>query len=222
MNKMNVRVTELNNEYEYDYLVKLVVVGDSGVGKSSLLLRFADNYFSDSYVSTIGVDFKIKTININGKIVKVQLWDTAGQERFRTIVSSYYRGADGVMYVYDVTNDKSLHHVRDFNDDVKKYTSIDLPKLLVGNKIDCQNRLVSFADAENLAKIMGMGYIETSAKTGAAVDDAYIDIVQRIIETKTTHDTGKHGQPKVNHAQSKLPFRIGQSDVVHEHNKCCN
>lgn len=213
---MNKQVTDpsASNGYEYDYLVKLVVVGDSGVGKSSLLLRFADNLFSDGYISTIGVDFKIKTVVIGGKTVKVQLWDTAGQERFRTIVSSYYRGADGVMYVYDVTDLESLHHVGKFNDDVKKYAPVDLPKLLVGNKIDCQNRVVSASDAEDLGKRMGMGYIETSAKTGVAVSDAYLKLVETIIEKKTNQIGSS--QP------SKPPIRIGDSDELREKTKCCN
>ena len=101
---------------EYDFLFKLLLIGDSGVGKSCLLLRFADDTYTESYISTIGVDFKIRTINLDGKTIKLQIWDTAGQERFRTITSSYYRGAQGINIVYDITD-------RDFTTNVKQWVA---------------------------------------------------------------------------------------------------
>merc|ERR1712159_656276 len=97
---------------EYDYLFKLLLIGDSGVGKSCLLFRFADDTYQESYISTIGVDFKIRTVELEGKTIKLQIWDTAGQERFRTITSSYYRGAHGIIVVYDVTDQESFNNVK--------------------------------------------------------------------------------------------------------------
>merc|ERR1711990_311811 len=96
----------------YDHLFKLLVIGDAGVGKSAILVRFSDNVFTDSYINTIGVDFKIRTVEVNGEKVKLQIWDTAGQERFRTITSTYYRGTNGIIVVYDVTEPETFHNVR--------------------------------------------------------------------------------------------------------------
>ncbi|KAJ1619060.1 P-loop containing nucleoside triphosphate hydrolase protein [Pavlovales sp. CCMP2436] len=121
---------------DYDYLFILVLIGDSGVGKSCLLLRFADDTWMDSYISTIGVDFKIRTIELDGKTIKLQIWDTAGQERFRTISSTYYRGAHGIIVVYDVTNGHSFGSVTEWLAEINKYARENVSKLLVGNKSD--------------------------------------------------------------------------------------
>lgn len=121
---------------EYDYLFKLLLIGDSSVGKSCLLLRFADDAYVDTYISTIGVDFKIRTVELDGKSVKLQIWDTAGQERFRTITSSYYRGAHGIIIVYDVTDMESFNNVKQWLSEIDRYASDSVCKLLVGNKCD--------------------------------------------------------------------------------------
>lgn len=120
-----------NMHPEYDYLFKLLLIGDSGVGKSCLLLRFADDTYTQSYISTIGVDFKIRTLGIDDKTVKLQIWDTAGQERFRTITSSYYRGAHGIIIVYDVTDRESFTNVRHWIHEIDKYAADGVKKLLV-------------------------------------------------------------------------------------------
>ena len=131
---------------DYDYLFKLVLIGDSSVGKSCLLLRFADDSFTESYISTIGVDFRFRTVKIEDKTVKLQIWDTAGQERFRTITSAYYRGADGIIMVYDVTRSESFDHVQDWLNEVNRYANQGLcKKLLIGNKCDRTDRTVRFA-----------------------------------------------------------------------------
>ena len=142
---------------EYDYLFKLLLIGDSGVGKSCLLLRFADDTYTQSYISTIGVDFKIRTIDLEGKTVKLQIWDTAGQERFRTITSSYYRGAHGIIIVYDVTDKESFNNVKHWIQEIDKYAADGVKKLLVGNKCDlASKKVVSHDEAKELADSLGI------------------------------------------------------------------
>jgi len=170
---------------EYDHLFKLLLIGDSGVGKSSLLLRFSDNTFSDSFIATIGVDFKIKTMDINGAQVKLQIWDTAGQERFRTITSSYYRGAHGIIVVYDVTNPDSFGNVRKWLQEINRYASENVQKILVGNKCDLvSERKVSYEDAKELADELGVMFLETSAKNSTNVNVAFEQMAKKIKETE--------------------------------------
>jgi len=138
--------SSFSSSLHQDYLFKLVLIGDSGVGKSCLLLRFADDAFTESYISTIGVDFRFRTVKIDKKTVKLQIWDTAGQERFRTITSAYYRGADGIIMVYDVTSVESFDHVNDWLNEVNRYASEGTCKLLVGNKNDRQDKREGLAE----------------------------------------------------------------------------
>ncbi|XP_026192988.1 ras-related protein Rab-1B [Cyclospora cayetanensis] len=170
---------------DYDYLFKLVLIGDSGVGKSCLLLRFSDDTFSESYITTIGVDFRFRTVNVDGKVVKLQIWDTAGQERFRTITSAYYRGADGIVLVYDVTEAESLAHVDEWLSEVNRYATENAVKILVGNKSekDC-DRAVATDDAKRKAEDLGISFVETSAKNGINVDLAFITVARELIALK--------------------------------------
>merc|ERR1739848_825252 len=160
---------------EYDYLFKLVLIGDSGVGKSCLLLRFADDTYTESHISTIGVDFKIRTIQLDGKTIKLQIWDTAGQERFRTITSSYYRGAHGIIVVYDTTDLESFNNVKQWLHEIDRYASENVNKLLVGNKSDLTSkREVSFDQGKEFADSLGIEFLETSAKTSTNVEQAFL------------------------------------------------
>jgi len=168
---------------DYDYLFKLLLIGDSGVGKSCLLLRFADNTYTDSYISTIGVDFKIRTLDIDGKTVKLQIWDTAGQERFRTITSSYYRGAHGIIVVYDVTDKVSFNNVKQWLGEIDRYACQSVNKLLVGNKADLvEKKVVDFNEAKEFADSLGISFLETSAKSAQNVDEAFLTMTRQIKE----------------------------------------
>jgi Ras-related protein Rab-1A len=170
---------------DYDYLFKLVLIGDSGVGKSCLLLRFADDAFTDSYISTIGVDFRFRTVTIDSKIVKLQIWDTAGQERFRTITSAYYRGADGIIMVYDVTSSESFDHVEEWLSEVDRYANENTCKLLVGNKADLvDKREVTEEVAQRFADKLNISFLETSAKTATNVEAAFLTMAKELIKIK--------------------------------------
>nr|XP_007150298.1 hypothetical protein PHAVU_005G141600g [Phaseolus vulgaris]ESW22292.1 hypothetical protein PHAVU_005G141600g [Phaseolus vulgaris] len=146
---------------DYDYLIKLLLIGDSGVGKSCLLLRFSDGSFTTSFITTIGIDFKIRTIEQDGKRIKLQIWDTAGQERFRTITTAYYRGAMGILLVYDVTDESSFNNIRNWIRNIEQHASDNVNKILVGNKADMD-------ESKRVCKNLGpfsLSYLGTSMHT---------------------------------------------------------
>ncbi|CAD7940409.1 unnamed protein product [Amoebophrya sp. A120] len=180
---------------DYDHLFKLVLIGDSGVGKSCLLLRFADDQFTESYITTIGVDFRFKTINVSGKTVKLQIWDTAGQERFRTITSAYYRGADGIVIVYDCGDRDSFNNVNSWVEEVSKYASASTSMVLVANKSDmpASSKAVSAEEGEAKARQLGLAFMETSAKTGSGVEDAFTLMSTNLITVKMTEQAEQRG-----------------------------
>lgn len=172
---------------EYDHLFKLLIIGDSGVGKSSLLLRFADNTFSGNYITTIGVDFKIRTVEVEGEKVKLQIWDTAGQERFRTITSTYYRGTHGVIVVYDVTNGESFANVKRWLHEIEQNCDV-VNRILVGNKNDDpEKKVVLTEDAQRFADQMSIKLFETSAKENINVEEMFNEITKMVLQSKRDH-----------------------------------
>ncbi|CAD8162194.1 unnamed protein product [Paramecium pentaurelia] len=171
----------MSMQQEYDYLFKILLIGNSAVGKSSLLLRFADNVFNESFLPTIGVDFKIRTFDLNGKTVKLQIWDTAGQERFKTITNSYYKGAHGIILVYDVTDKQSFKDVENWLAEVEKYANENVVRVLVGNKVDLESkREVTQEEGKELADSLNIRFIETSAKNSSNVEKAFITLANEI------------------------------------------
>jgi Ras-related protein Rab-1A len=173
---------------EYDYLFKLLIIGDSGAGKSAILHRYTDNAFSDSFVSTIGVDFSINTVTLDGKTIKLQIWDTAGQERFRTITSSYYRGAHGIIIVYDITNRDSFDNIKIWLSECDRYAMDNVPIILIGNKVDLfTRREVNHDDVEEFVEKYNntnpdnkIQHIETSAKTSINISKCFSTMAQII------------------------------------------
>ncbi|KAL6574757.1 Ras-related protein RABE1c [Orobanche minor] len=192
---------------DYDYLIKLLLIGDSGVGKSCLLLRFSDGSFTTSFITTIGIDFKIRTIELDGKRIKLQIWDTAGQERFRTITTAYYRGAMGILLVYDVTDESSFNNIRNWIRNIEQHASDNVNKILVGNKADMDEskRAVPTSKGQALADEYGIKFFETSAKTNLNVEEVFFsiakDIKQRLAETdsKTEFDVTRWSTPHTRH-----------------------
>jgi Ras-related protein Rab-1A len=160
---------------DYDYLFKVLIIGNSGVGKSCLLLRFAENMFSDNYISTIGVDYKIRKIDREGKSIKLQIWDTAGQERFRTITKSDYRGSNGIVVVHDMTDRQSFDQVQHWMGEIDSHASADVCRLLVGNKADLKDkRAVKSDEGAALARQYGIPFLETSAKDSSNVENMFM------------------------------------------------
>lgn len=198
---------------EYDYLFKLLLIGDSGVGKSCLLLRFADDTYTESYISTIGVDFKIRTIDLDGKTIKLQIWDTAGQERFRTITSSYYRGAHGIIVVYDCTDQESFNNVKTWLEEIERYACENVNKLLVGNKCDLQTKkVVDTTTAMEYANQLGIPFLETSAKNATNVEQAFMTMAAEI--------KNRVGPPS-SAAEAPSAVKIDKSRSVESKSGCC-
>ena len=167
----------------YDFIFKVLLLGNSDVGKSSLLLRYVDSVWSDTFVPTIGVDFKVKTIEIEGKKVKLQIWDTAGQERFRTVVSTYFRGAHGIFLIYDITNRDSFKNLENWLIEIEKNASENVLKILIGNKNDLEDeRDIASDEGKAFANRNGMQFIETSAKKNTNVNEAFETLGKLMIE----------------------------------------
>lgn len=170
------------NAKNYDSIMKILLIGDSGVGKSCLLVRFVDDKFNPSFITTIGIDFKIKTIDSNGKKIKLQLWDTAGQERFRTITTAYYRGAMGIILVYDVTDESTFDHIKTWYKTVNEHANGEAQLLLVGNKSDMETRVVTYEQGEALANELGIPFVESSAKDDKNVNEIFFTLTKLIQE----------------------------------------
>ncbi|KAF3961773.1 hypothetical protein ACB098_06G126200 [Castanea mollissima] len=211
-------------EDEYDYLFKLVLIGDSGVGKSNLLSRFTRNEFNLESKSTIGVEFATKSLNIDGKVIKAQIWDTAGQERYRAITSAYYRGAVGALLVYDVTRHTTYENVARWLKELREHTDPNIVVMLIGNKSDLRHLVAvpteygkSFAERESLY------FMETSALEATNVENAFTEVLTQIyrIVSKRAVDAGDSG------SSSSLPSK-GQTINVKDESSvlkrigCCS
>ncbi|XP_062206870.1 ras-related protein RIC2-like [Phragmites australis] len=183
-------------EDDYDYLFKVVLIGDSGVGKSNLLTRFTKNEFCLESKSTIGVEFATRSLQVDGKVVKAQIWDTAGQERYRAITSAYYRGAVGVLLVYDVTRRTTFDNVERWLKELRDHTDPSVIVMLIGNKSDLRHLVaVSTEDGKEFAEAESLYFMETSALDATNVDNAFSEVLTQLyqIVRRKTVDAAEDG-----------------------------
>ena len=188
-------------EKEYDYIFKVLLVGNSDVGKSSLILRYVDQIWNDVFVPTIGVDFKVKSLEVENKSIKLQIWDTAGQERFRNVISSYFKGAHGILLIFDITSRDSFKELENWLGEVERNASSQILKILIGNKCDLEEeREISKDEGEAFAMRNGMQYIETSAKINTNVNEAFEALAKIMVEynNKKNSTTNEKKTIKVN------------------------
>mmetsp|Transcript_1534 Transcript_1534/g.2997 ORF Transcript_1534/g.2997 Transcript_1534/m.2997 type:complete len:209 (+) Transcript_1534:77-703(+) len=204
------------NDQDYDHLYKVVLVGDATVGKTHLLSRYTRGTLPKAPTATIGVEFATKTLQLEaeGGTVKAQIWDTAGQERFRTITSSYYRGAHGIIVVYDVTDKESFNNVKHWVQEIDKYAADGVNKLLVGNKCDLSSKkVVSYDEAKELSDSLGIQFMETSAKNAHNVEQAFQTMAREIKQRVASQPQAKTG--------AGGPTNLGAGRPVGQQGGCC-
>lgn len=211
---------------DYDYLIKVAVVGDTGVGKSQLVARFTRNDFTLKSRQTIGVEFATKTVHVDGKQICCQLWDTAGEERYRALASAYYRGAVGVLLVFDVSKPRSFRNAAFWLSEIKAYSSADCQTMLIGNKIDLKDRKVQSSTARQFADKNRLDYIETSALQSTNVQAAFVALIEQIYSRTISKSSGSNlaygstqqGELKINRGADVT----GETNIQQKIKQCCS
>ena len=205
------------SDQDYEFIFKVLLLGNSNVGKSSLFLRFVDDVWNDTFVPTIGVDFKIKTFEIDSKKIKMQIWDTAGQERFKNIISSYYRGAHGILLLYDVTDKESFKNLSNWLIEIEKNASKNILRILIGNKCDLEDkRVITHAQGKEFADTYGLKFIETSAKKNLNVSEAFETLGRELMNAGAEKKIEKQKENK------KISVAKAQDLTTQNKRGCCS
>ena len=213
------------NEDDYDKLFKIVLIGDSGVGKSNLLSRFTQDEFSLESKSTIGVEFATRSVKCKDKVIKAQIWDTAGQERYRAITSAYYRGAHGALLVYDITKHNSFDNVERWLDELQQHASTDISVMLVGNKSDLKHlRAVPVEEAKGFSELKKLLFMETSALENYNVEEAFSQLITHIYENTASNELEQEEKKEVGKGQTLTVEDIKNTNdqVAVKKGGCCN
>ncbi|RNA43367.1 ras-related Rab-10 [Brachionus plicatilis] len=220
------------SQRSYDHFFKVLLIGESSVGKSSIILRYTDNSFDENFVSTIGIDFKIKTLEIQGKTIKLQIWDTAGQERFHSVTYSFYRGAHAILLVYDITQARSFSSLATWLRNIEQYLYLfqhaenDTLKYIVGNKCDCTElRVVQKKEGEQIAEKFMAEFFETSAKMNTNIDSLFKNICYKILAKKQSEKSNKSedltGQNDQNSYSVDSLLMYTNSSINRMSSNCC-
>jgi len=196
---------------DYKYLFKVVLVGNAGVGKTCLVRRFTQGLFPPGQGATIGVDFMIKSVDINGEKVKLQIWDTAGQERFRSITQSYYRSAHGLILVYDVSSQPTFDCLSEWLREIEEYANAKVLRVLVGNKTDREDREIPTYVGEDFAQRSNMYFMETSAKEADNVEKLFMEIAHALIEQAKVREPLNHYDTSTGNIGVKLNSRTSST-----------
>lgn len=207
---------------KYDYVFKILTLGESSVGKSCLLLRFCDNTFDSSHVTTVGIDFKTKICHIGDSVIKLQVWDTSGQERFKTVTKNYYKGGDGILLVYDITDRESFDSMKNWIKQIEMHAKPTAFKILVGNKCDLINeRKVTYEEGYELAQEFKINFFESSAKDNTNVVEVFDSLTKQILDLAKQNQQNDLADQTID--DKKIP-----SESMKERNnskggrKCCN
>ena len=197
---------------KYDEKIKVMLLGDSNVGKTSIIKRFCKNEFTTSFIATIGVDFETKYIKINKKIINMQIWDTAGQERYKVLAKNYYNQSDGFIIVYDITDIKTFNSVANWIEQIKEIANDNVKSILIGNKSDLENsRVISTEEGRELAKKYNIEFYETSAQKGNNIDKVFDSLAKKILQ-----------DPNFQRTESEASSQLSRRKLnVKDKKKCC-